>query len=352
MVTKHTSKWSAFTAAALALLVAERAMATSTSRELRNLLNCQQAVARAGLSYAHLLNGRVSNCLVAMHACDVVGNASSHKCRSAEEQCDGVAGAARSAGSELGWRISKACKSVSISSLMDVGGFAALADGCTVDSMESLVRCLAEKVRKARLATLMRLHPNACALVERASLSELVPLDACDPSDPTEPGEPPVCEGPLYCGGPDAVACPDGFVCDRTDALCGQPDVGGACVAAGEECVDEGAQVCGCDGVTYASDCARLAAGVTKQHAGECNPGPRPCGVGQPACPSGQYCDYPMGDCGESGVGTCRPMDSDTCDLCTDFIGGTQCGCDFVTYESDCARAAAGVSQWFMGACF
>jgi len=349
MLTKHISKWSALVAAAFALLASQPAMATSTSRELRNLLSCSQAVARAGLSYAHSLNGRVSNCLVAMHACDVVGVPTSRQCRLAEELCDDVSGAARSAGSELGWRVSKACKAVAMSSLMDVGGFAALTEGCTIDSTESLARCLAEKLRATRMTTLMRVHPNACAIAERANLSEVIPLDACDPTDP---GEPPVCEGPLYCGGSDSVGCPDGFVCDRTDAFCGQPDLGGVCVPAGENCSDDGTQVCGCDGVTYASDCARLAIGVAKQHAGDCDPAPRACGVGQPVCPSGQFCDYPMGDCGEGGSGMCRPMESETCDVCTDFIGGTQCGCDFVTYDSDCARAEAGVSQWFSGACF
>ena len=114
-----------------------------------------------------------------------------------------------------------------------------------------------------------------------------------------------------------------------------------------------GAPVCGCDGQTYGSDCARLAAGITKARDGACDPPAQACGNGiDVACPAGTFCDFSANrDCGESSTGLCRAMRAEPCNLCMAFVSGPVCGCDLVTYTDDCAVAAAGVSKWFNGPC-
>jgi hypothetical protein len=109
--------------------------------------------------------------------------------------------------------------------------------------------------------------------------------------------------------------------------------------------------VCGCDGVTYDSECERLNAGVTVQHDGPCDPAPTSCGLGI-ECPEGLFCEYPTGDCGEGLSGICLPMRAEPCNLCTAFVGAPVCGCNWTTYVSDCERQAAGVAKWFDGDCF
>jgi hypothetical protein len=109
--------------------------------------------------------------------------------------------------------------------------------------------------------------------------------------------------------------------------------------------------MCGCDGQTYASDCARLNAGVVKQHAGSCDAEPQGCDFLHPDCPAGMFCDLPAGDCGEGGTGMCRSMRADECNLCSAYVDGPLCGCDFTTYATECDRVAAGVPLWFRGSC-
>jgi hypothetical protein len=63
--------------------------------------------------------------------------------------------------------------------------------------------------------------------------------------------------------------CVDGWVCDAEG--CGRVTTGtctimpGACIM-----IEAGAEVCGCDGVTYATDCDRLMTGVARAHFGSC----------------------------------------------------------------------------------
>lgn len=84
------------------------------------------------------------------------------------------------------------------------------------------------------------------------------------------------CEGliqdiPGFCGGIAGFPCANGQVCDLRDASCQIADLGGRCVTEPEACAAVVAPVCGCDGVTYTNDCARIGAGATWHHAGPCH---------------------------------------------------------------------------------
>jgi hypothetical protein len=92
-------------------------------------------------------------------------------------------------------------------------------------------------------------------------------------------------------------------------------------------------------------------AGATKARAGACDAPPSACDFANPTCPSGQFCDFTPGDCGEGGSGVCRPVRGEPCNLCTAFVSGPVCGCNFVVYDSECTRMAAGVSKLWNGVC-
>jgi hypothetical protein len=323
------------------------------SREQRDqrraMVRCTRAISDAGLSYAHGVNQRVSACVEQLRVCRDVEGRSLESCVALARACTQVAGAVAVWEARLRMRIAGQCQGVALSDVLGGLGYGPAVESCAPGSMDGFAVCLAQQLRGGTMGTLMPLHPGACDLVTAAGLGTLVPMDACEDGGDEEP---PACEAPHYCGGPEGVACPAGEVCNRTDPLCGPSSVAGVCTPAPESCADEGEPVCGCDGTTYASDCHRVAVAAVLQHSGACVDSPETCSFSDSTCPAGQFCEFPVGDCGEGQTGECEPASAEPCNMCTEFLGGPVCGCDMMTYPSDCDRRAAGVAKWMDGPCF
>lgn len=88
-------------------------------------------------------------------------------------------------------------------------------------------------------------------------------------------GEPdPDCDAPLQqCGGGTGLACGDDEFCDYDDGICGDTERVGVCRPRPAECnADDVIQsFCGCDEVTYRSECDAATNGVDIAHEGPCD---------------------------------------------------------------------------------
>lgn len=356
-------------AALAGLLLATPAIAgQSANAAQRAFARCQQTVAREGLSYSTQMQWRLSRCVRTLGDCSA-GN--SNSCRNTSDAC-------RTAGSDLAYlqerfvrSVVGSCGDVPLSTLMNAG-FASGMQTCAPGTVEAFGRCVASNLRRELGDVLEQVLPAACALLTNAGVT--IPSELCagppqcvptttttttpvttttDTSSTvttttTTTTLPP--NGLLYCGGEQGVMCPDGMACDRTDALCTLAAPAGMCVPVPTTC-EAGSAVCGCDGLTYASDCERVKAGTVKAHPGACDAPPQGCSFADPSCPSGQFCDFTPGDCGEGGTGVCRPIRGEPCNLCSAFVTGPVCGCDFHQYATECDRMAAGVSKVWNGPC-
>lgn len=72
------------------------------------------------------------------------------------------------------------------------------------------------------------------------------------------------------CGGFIGIQCPAGQFCQHKAGTCFFFDTFGTCTRVPRFCPRIFRPVCGCDGKTYANDCTRQAAGVSKSHDGKC----------------------------------------------------------------------------------
>ena len=73
------------------------------------------------------------------------------------------------------------------------------------------------------------------------------------------------------CGGLIGIDCRKHLFCDYpVEATCGAADQMGTCRLRPQVCTMIYAPVCGCDGKTYASDCVRQGAGISKRKNGPC----------------------------------------------------------------------------------
>ena len=323
----------------------------SHSSDARAWTRCQRSLPREGFSYGHGVEWRLSRCADDVSDCQGASNVNA--CIATSNGCGRIASDLAWLNGRLSGHLASACGGVSVTKLLDDWGYRSQLPGCSATSIAGFANCFAAQLRSEIGAVSTTLTPSLCDLLTKSGVAKSLPAEFCSAPSPGSGGGGGggSCDATLYCGGPDSVTCPSGFACDRSDALCTTSGPSGKCVPLPASCTNAGAPVCGCDGVTYASDCDRLRAGVTLARTAACDPAPVACNFANATCPAGFFCDFPPGDCGEGGTGACRPVRSEPCDLCTAFVDGPVCGCDAVTYPSECARAGAGVSKAWSGSC-
>ncbi len=139
------------------------------------------------------------------------------------------------------------------------------------------------------------------------------------------------CKGNTECLGDE--------YCRKEPGNCDSP---GLCQAKPQACIQIYAPVCGCDGKTYANECAAAMEGISLLREGPCGDAP-PC-VKNEDCSSNEFCLLPEGKC--SGPGTCSPRP----DICPTYCLPI-CGCDMRTYCNQCEANRNGVSILGTGMC-
>lgn len=119
-------------------------------------------------------------------------------------------------------------------------------------------------------------------------------------------------------------ACTASQFCETAPGSCDEGER--RCSPVPDVCAPADAPVCGCDGVTYESDCRRRQARVGRAFEGACE------GLTcDPPCAGAEYCRHPSGN-GCSGAGECAlPAPSFECEASPE---APVCGCDGVTYRN------------------
>jgi len=160
-------------------------------------------------------------------------------------------------------------------------------------------------------------YANDCERLRAGAVLDVFrnpPFQICDPS----------------CGGPDHLACAPPRTCVYPWGACSTLTQHGRCVEAPEYCPGP---VCGCDGITYATECDADRAGVLVAYGGTCG---TQCG-GPPSftCPPGLECLKEWGTCEQPDTwGVCRDV------ACLPL--GEVCGCDGQLYPRPCDAIRAG----------
>ncbi|MDX2052407.1 MAG: Kazal-type serine protease inhibitor domain-containing protein [Polyangiaceae bacterium] len=205
----------------------------------------------------------------------------------------------------------------------------------------------------------------------------------------------------VVCGGFAGSTCaPDEYCAYAGTGLCGAADASSTCAKRPQVCPDIFDPVCACDGKTYPSACAAAAAGVGFSAKGECRapgsctignnvyadgttniPAPDGCntcscvggvascteigcptricgGIAGAACLADEYCDFDVNTpcTTPDAAGTCKKRPQ-VCALggpavpAAIAIPAGVCGCDGMTYFSECAANGAGTDIVGFGVC-
>lgn len=161
------------------------------------------------------------------------------------------------------------------------------------------------------------------------------------------------------CTGWSSSECPSGQFCLVGSKTKGTSDeqcrASGICTRKPDASIDIYAPVCGCDGLTYSNEGDAHVAGVSVSYTGECEmvPHKRGCGntrMGLLECGAKEVCVYEGNNyCGATGgMGSCE----DRPDISTCRVGfAPVCGCDGLTYGSQCFALANGTGVKHVLAC-
>jgi hypothetical protein len=202
--------------------------------------------------------------------------------------------------------------------------------------------------RRLFVPLLVSLISLTACVIEQETVDEDAPSSADEPA------------GAASCG--LHSDCPTGTLCQFASGSCGAE--GGLCVpaiqpaAVGSSSPCGSAPICGCDGQTYANDCAAWESGVSAWYEGSCGDEPPPqdpppatqtsATCGGVVCGAHQFCYLADGSCGANAVteGVC----TDPNGVCTGSASAV-CGCDGNTYPNSCKAIGAGVSVAHLGSC-